>query len=317
MLVCVGDLHISHKSDRVFETKRLDAFIEHLEQYRGGSYTLNLLGDTFDSNSPSLEDIRAFYSIVERLQVVFKSIVVIPGNHDFKVFNYLPHNGFTYIDRPTTIGDIQYLPWTHLEEFTSRLRTSKYKGKLLLTHARCTIEPHIVEETDMELLSSRYDKVVLGDIHMPHSPYPNVFYTSEPSQHHYKTYNKNSTGYILIDEDYNVSRVFTEMPYKCKLPKCHYDDVEKIAPTLQPDNRYKIVVEDHVTNLQKLKKLKLPNVKFEVIPLIVIDDSTKHGEELKDMVSGKISIEQLLFHYIEENYKFSPTISSKIIKAMK
>lgn len=317
MLVCVGDLHISHKSDRVFESNRLLALTEHLSQYKDTGHTLNLLGDTFDSNSPSLEDIRAFYTMIEALRPIFKDIIIIPGNHDYKVFNYLPHQGFTYIGQPTVIGNIQYLPWTHLEDFTSRLQSTKRQGKLLLTHARCTIAPHIIEETNIQLLSERFEKVVLGDIHIPYSPYPNVFYTSEPSQHHYKTYTKNSTGYILIDRDLTVSRVFTDMPYKCKLPKCSFEDVEKILPSLSPENRYKLVVEDHVTNLQKLKKYKQHNIKFEVIPQVVLSTNTKQGEELRDMVSGKISIEQLLFHYIEENYNFSPLLSSKILKAIK
>lgn len=317
MLICIADLHISHKSDRVFEASRLLALTDHLSQYRGGGYTLNLLGDTFDTNTPSLEDIRAFYNIIESLRPIFKEIVIIPGNHDYKVFNYLPHQGFTYIGQPTIVGDIQYLPWTHLEDFTSRLQSTKRRGKLLLTHARCTITPHIIEETNIQLLSERYEKVVLGDIHMPYSPYPNVFYTSEPSQHHYKSYSKNTTGYIIVDKDLNISRVFTDLPYKCKLPKCSFEDVDKILPSLSEENRYKLVVEDHVTNLQKLKKYKQSNIKFEVIPQVILSSQTKQGEELRDMVSGKISIEQLLFHYIEENYNFSPLLSSKILRIIK
>lgn len=317
MRLVIGDLHISHKSDKVFEGIRLKALVEHLTTYRGVGMHLVLLGDTFDSNNPSLEDIQMFYWLINEFNSIFTSITIIAGNHDWKLFEYLPEVGFTYLDKPTIIGDVTFLPWTHLDSEVAKMTISNKKlGKVLLSHARCTIVPHIIEEVNIKAMSDSYDLVILGDIHMPHSPYPNCHYTSESSQHHYKTYTKNSTGYIILHDDNSFERVFTDLPYKCKLPECTVDDLVKLIPTLSPDNRYKIIVKDHVTNLQKLKKLKVPHVKFEAVPIVVQAEDT-HGEALKAMVAGKISIEQLLFDYITENYKFDSTTSSKILKGIR
>lgn len=318
MIAAIGDLHISCKSDKEFEITRITALIKHLQdEHAHKKYTLVLLGDVFDSNSPSLEDIKLFYSFIEQLQDTFPIIRIICGNHDYKVFDYLPQVGYTYFNSIEEVNGVVYVPWTKLDEHISAIGpNTKYKGKLLLSHARCTIEPHIVEEVNIKTLADKYKLVVLGDIHMPYSPYENVHYTSEPTQHSYKQYQMRTTGYIVINKDLSFTRVETNLPYKCKLAPCAYKDLDRLISALNPKNRYKVIVKDTISNLQKIKKLSYKHIKFEVVPVVVFDE-TKQAEALKDMVSGKISIEQLLFDYVSENYSFLPETSSKILRAIK
>jgi hypothetical protein len=301
MLLAVGDLHIKSKHDLEFESTRLNMLVDILLEYQG---TLVLVGDVFDSNNPSWEDIKLFYDFTDRLSKQF-DILIISGNHDFKIFNYLPQNNFKVFLEPTTIDNMTFVPWNNLEMYLASQSMKKdFHGDILFTHARCTIEPFIKEEVDFSLMSSLFNTVILGDIHMPHSPYPNIFYTSEPSQIHYKSYSSGNTGFIILDNGI-VTRRTTELPYRTRLEVVGVDKALSLLTELPTINRYKITVEDTIANLQKLKKYNTRHVKFEPKPLIELQISKT--EDLKQVIDGKLSIEEMLFDYVKSTYKFDFT----------
>ena len=91
----VGDVHINAKLNVNFERERIEALTASLKGQQDYS-TIVFAGDTFDSDTPNLEEIDIFYTMIRALEESYK-IFVFGGNHDPTVFNYLPETGFTYL----------------------------------------------------------------------------------------------------------------------------------------------------------------------------------------------------------------------------
>jgi DNA repair exonuclease SbcCD nuclease subunit len=261
---------------------------------------LVLAGDIFDSNKPSYNDIHLFYTMISALKDNF-DIRIIAGNHDDKIFTYLPEINYTYYNDVFKDGDTYYVPWNKLEAFlSSKSVLSNFKGSLLLTHARCAMPPFIEEEVSFSSMSKLFDMVILGDIHQPHQPYENIWYTSSPSQIHYKTYTKNSYGFIVL-EDLKVKRVFIEAPARIKISVGSAKEAVELLDKLDSNNRYKLVITDTIENLQLIKNVRLSHVIYELIPIINKAESTKP----QVLYDEKLSVKDLLLNHVRESYKYS------------
>ena len=227
-LKIVGDLHINSNLSEDFETRRLTSFADIINKMSSGG-TLIFAGDVFDRNSPSLIDIKLFYTMVYSLSLK-NTIYITNGNHDSTTFNFLPEVGFKYINEPSIINDlVMIVPWTYLRELEDHLQATKYKDKLLISHARCTIPPHITEEISIRLLSESFREVVLGDIHtQPTLPFDNVTYTTSPSNVSFTAYKKDSHGYISFNlDEFKPYFSILNIPTKVLLTPKTFKDAER------------------------------------------------------------------------------------------
>jgi DNA repair exonuclease SbcCD nuclease subunit len=296
-------MHISTKQNLEFEQRRIEALASTLEKYKDLDYSLFLLGDVFDRNKLTLPEIDIFYKFIDKVSKVFKDIKIIAGNHDSTCFKYLPQINFTYYDAPTVIDNYVLVGHPEIDKYLSYISCKQQDTKIIFTHARCSIEPYIKEEVSFELMSKSFDLVCLGDIHSLEVPYPNVHYTTEPTHNHYTEYKKDTCGYIIVDTDtLSVERVFTDLPYKTKVSGCTVKDVYKLLDTFKTNNLYKVVVEDNILNFRGLPQR--PHIKYELVPLIV-QSTLDVEEELKDLISSKVSIEDTLLNYTKDTYKYS------------
>ena len=309
--VCLGDLHISLRSNELFEGRRLNALA--LELNSRSESTLILLGDVFDRNKPSLQEIQLFYQFVSSLQ--FTEIFIISGNHDPTVFQYLPQTNFKYLQDPTIIDDCVFVGYNNLERFMND-GVFTDKSKILFTHARCTIAPYIKEEVDFKLLSEKYDMVVLGDIHHPCAVQDNVYYTYEPTNNSFVKYKKKTTGYLVIDTELQqVTRVFPELPHKDILKVTTVEGLDDIISELSRDNLYKITVEAPLADRVKLTDY-WHNVIWDFIPQIDMEQQEEEVE-LKQLVNRKVSIEDTLLQHTQTTYKFSLDVLNQIKRRLR
>lgn len=311
-IVCIGDLHINCKKTPAFSRSRVMALADGLLAEPLAGQSLYLLGDTFDNNHPTLEDLKLFYDFINTLSQKYQDIIIIPGNHDHKVFQYIPHTNFKYYHDITYDNDMCFMGWSNIQ-FMHTLK----KQKVIFTHARCTIPPFIQEEISFEQLSKKADLVILGDIHHPVNTQSNIHYTYEPSRNTYTTHQKNSTGYLVVNtETLEVTRRHPELPHKELLKfDSMAEFIEAKSLYYKEPNLYKVVITDYIENL---KPLGVANMIFEYNPRVVVEEKPlKEEEELKEIISQRVSISEALLAHTQESYRFSLDILNKIKKRLR
>jgi len=311
-IVCIADVHIKSKQNPSFEKQRILKLAEALIVEPLVSSSLYILGDTFDSNHPTLIDIKIFYDFISIVSSRFKDIRIINGNHDSQCFLYLPEVNFKYYHNIMYDEQMTFVGWSNLQYIPTLEKT-----KILFTHARCTIPPYIEEEISFVDLSSKADIVILGDIHHPVKVQDNIYYTFEPTRNTYTKYQENSTGYLVLDTmTLEVTRRFPILPYKAKL---EFDSMESFIKDRalydkQP-NMYKVVITDYI---EKLRTMGVANVIFEYNPRVIIEETPlKEEEELKEIINQRISISDALLTHTQESYKFSIETLNQIKKRLR
>lgn len=305
-------MHINCKKTPAFARSRIMGLAEALLEEITPSNSLYILGDTFDTSTPSLDDIHLFYSFISKLIQRYTDIRIINGNHDARVLLSLPEVGFKYYHDITYDNDMCFMGWSNIQ-FTHTLK----KCKLLFTHARCTIPPFIQEEISFELLSKKADLVILGDIHHPANTQSNIHYCYEPSSNTYTTHQKNSTGYLIVNtETLEVTRRHPELPHKELLKFDSMQDyLDAKSLYYKEPNLYKIVITDYIENL---KPLGVANAIFEYNPRVVVEEKPlKEEEELKEIISQRVSISEALLAHTQESYRFSLDVLNKIKKRLR
>jgi DNA repair exonuclease SbcCD nuclease subunit len=295
MFIALADIHINTRRDLHYEIRRIKELGEVLSQ--APECPVVCCGDTFDRNDPLLIDLHLFYELCKALHP--RPVHIFAGNHDYKVMQYL-YGGdlFTVHKAPGFVEELQayVLPWDHLQTF-HKLIDRHTNTKLLLTHARCTIPPFIEEEFPIEELSKTFELTVLGDIHMPLSPFPNVIYPSSPNNLDFTTYKPNSNGYLIVNTDLTTIRVPLDLPHREKRVVTEVTKDELAA--LDKRHLYKLMLEAEPGDMPKIRALLPPYVKVEFIPKV---DRITEGldEKLQEFLSSKMSIEDMLFQALAD-----------------
>lgn len=325
-LIVIGDIHIAiRQGNETFEDSRLIALSQEVTK----ALTLNgiptdktsivLAGDTFDKDSPSIQELNLFYKLIANLRAVCVNIVVIGGNHDPTVFSYIPKVNFIYLPGVTTIasGDftVTLVPWAKIKEYTTSLSDtlgSMSTKSLLISHARCTLGEHIQEEVDIQKLSKNHPVVILGDIHKFHKPYPNVYYTSSPSNNNYTPLVKGSHGFLLVSmkESIEITEVPITIPSRVLIVCEDYVEADTIN-SLSVYNLYKIKLIAHIKEFEKYKKYITKHIKFEFIPKL----STSLSKEQYQEHLARTPIEQLYAHM--KVYRFDQRTEDEALRIIR
>ena len=293
LTICFADIHINTTKYPEYEAQKVQRIRQAIKMSSARKIVFS--GDTFDRNRPTMSDIKLFYSLIDGLDRD-RELVIIAGNHDHTVFDYLPHVGFKYYSEITVVDDVVYIPWAKIHE-------NFPDGSICYSHARCTIPPHIVEEVSMDKFSERYTLTILGDIHSPMEPRHNVVYTSSPVPIHFKNYQKNSTGYLMVDEEKQTyTRHFINDLAKIKVTTTTHKIHDTIAAMKKTSggNIYKVVVEDYPEKLVGIQKWATAGIKIE--PKVILHKQDVY-DKVKEVLDQSLSIEEILYSYLKDNYK--------------
>ena len=289
--IVFGDIHLNTSKYPAYEERKVALIKQAIRESQADKVVFS--GDTFDRNRPSMEDIRLFYELVSD---VYKPIHIIAGNHDHSVFEFLPQTTFFYhSDIFVDEQDVVYIPWTKIHD-------NFPDGKLCYSHARCTVPPHITEEVNIQKFSDRYGLTILGDIHSPMAPFDNVVYTSSPVPIHFKLYQKNSTGYLVVDEDagtYTRHYINDIAKVKVMTTSLKLGDTINALKRKPNGSLYKVVVEDYAEKLLGIQKWATDAIRIE--PKVVL-----RTEDVKDKVKAvldqSLTIEDVLYSFLKETY---------------
>lgn len=139
-------------------------------------------GDIFDK-VPTMEELSVYIGYLWRDQ--YRPRIIYDGNHEATkrgdtflkyLENMVPNDTKVWTHTMYSIrGDFDVLPYTELH----KLKGIEPLNKILLTHVRGDILPHVKSEVDLELFD-KWDIVFAGDLHAHSNSQRNIVYPGSP-----------------------------------------------------------------------------------------------------------------------------------------
>lgn len=205
-ILFTADIHIKLGQKNVpipWSRNRFKLFIEQFASMQESADILVIGGDVFD-RLPNMDEVELYFELVDSFK---KQTIIFPGNHEMlkKDTTFL-----TFLKRTTerlnpyvmVIDDyyslpegIDFIPYTKLKDFEKN--GHPFSGKVLCTHVRGEIPPHVKPEVDLSIFS-RWDKVLAGDLHSYENSQLNILYPGSP---YTTSFHRGpvDTGAILLD----------------------------------------------------------------------------------------------------------------------
>jgi len=219
-------------------------------------------GDVFDK-LPSMEELQLYFEFVASVSV---KTIIYAGNHEATkkgktFFSHLKEATNRINPLVEVIDEIyetdQYtiVPYEFIHK--KGIWDSLDKTKVVFSHIRGEIEPHVKPEIDLDLIVD-FPVVYLGDLHSHSNCQANLVYPGSPMVTSFHRHHV-STGYILIDSDDLTSWKWGEF----KLPQLLRRTVTDAADMLPTEYDHTIYeLEGDVVDLAKIKNSDLLDKKL-------------------------------------------------------
>lgn len=301
-LLFTADWHIKLTSKQIpyeFQWNRFillfDLILEQLKYHDA----LVIGGDLFDTE-PNSDEIALFLNFYSKKALLHSSkpVYIFAGNHDLyskKKVSFLkkllkPLVEVTYIDEFTSTKYFDILPYQHL----TNIANFTPKNKLLLTHVRGDILPHVKAEIDLDLFN-HWDLVAAGDLHDISNSQRNIVYPGSPLTTHY---NKSivKKGFLSINcSDLTYKFVELEIPQLIRL------ELESEADVFEEAfHHYEFIIKGTQSELSKVTSSKVKKkltTQEKTTSTLNLSNTSSIYEELEAYFGTVLRFEQ---HKIEE-----------------
>lgn len=157
-------------------------------------------GDIFD-RIPTIDELEVYFDLIDTFSV---PTIIYSGNHEalkknttfltnLKRVTAICNNWVTIVDDFETFNGIDFIPYNKLKEKWP----DTLKSRILCTHVRGEIPPHVKPEINLELFD-RWDLVIAGDLHSYSNSQRNILYPGSPVT---TSFHRNlvDTGVIVLD----------------------------------------------------------------------------------------------------------------------
>jgi hypothetical protein len=208
-ILFTADVHIKLGQKNVpvpWARNRFKMFCEQFAEMQKSADLVIVGGDVFD-RLPTMDEVELYFDFVESFH---KPTIIYPGNHEALkkettflsnlkksthrlnplvtvVDDYYQNSGF----------DIDIIPYNKLKDYEKNGRA--FVGRILCTHVRGEIPPHVKPEVDLDIFAS-WQVVLAGDLHSYENSQRNILYPGSPyttSFHRQRV----DTGAIILDVD--------------------------------------------------------------------------------------------------------------------
>ncbi len=206
LLFC-SDLHIKLGQKNVpveWARNRFNLFLEQFGEMQNDANRVVLGGDIFD-RIPTVDEMELYFDLVASMT---KPTIIYSGNHealkkDTTFLTYLKKSTnrinslVEIIDNHYSDDEIDIIPYNRLKTFEKQ-GFANY-NKILCTHVRGAIPPHVKPEIDLDLFK-QWDLVLAGDLHSHENSQLNIVYPGSP---YTTSFHRNpiTTGAIIADCD--------------------------------------------------------------------------------------------------------------------
>ena len=188
------------------------------------------------------------------------------------------------IDEYYSYKGIDFIPYNRLKDFAKETNNSFVGlGRILATHVRGEIPPHVKAEVDLNIFKS-WEKVLAGDLHSYSNSQLNILYPGSPVT---TSFHRNAveTGVIIIDTNTLVHEfIKLDLPQLIRKTIQVGDDM----PATSPDHTI-YEVEGDMSQLANLEDNELMDKK---VVKRNTDDTTL-------ILNPEMSIEQEISEYLE------------------
>lgn len=254
-ILFTADMHIKLRQKNVpvvWQTNRYLKLFEEIERVatkEGVDLIING-GDVFDS-MPSLEELDLYYTYIAGTKT---DTIVYSGNHEatkkgktfFELLQSVTHRINSKVK--VQLGNYSSKDFDIIPYETLKKKLPEPNSRLLFTHVRGEIPPHVKPEIDLELLAP-WKLVLAGDLHSHTNCQKNIVYPGSPVTTSFHR-NKVDTGLIVIDTD-TLDWEFIKIDMPQLLKKSITVD-EEIVPSTFHHTIYE--VEGTVQELSRLDK---------------------------------------------------------------
>lgn len=210
-ILFTADVHIKLGQKNVpvdWAKNRFQLFIEQFQAMQESADLVIVGGDIFD-RLPTMDEVELYFDFVASMK---KPTIIFDGNHEAtkKAQTFL-----TYLKKSThrlnplvrVVDDYEYfvgfdldiIPYCKLKDFEKNHTNMNFQGKILCSHFRAEIPPHVKPEIDLDLFN-RWNVVLAGDLHSYENSQRNILYPGSPyttSFHRQQV----DTGAIILDVD--------------------------------------------------------------------------------------------------------------------
>jgi len=327
IFIC-GDIHINLRKYVEFEKNRvrelgraLQAAIRSSENYP----MVILSGDIFDRAKPTYEEVALFYELLGYLEDAGK-VFVIAGNHEElggskTIFDYLPNYKFTYVkDGTITFNNVHLYLLGH--PFIDQLENPAFpyfeENNILISHYRSDIGV-APSEVDNDLVSEKFDLVILSDIHYDFQPYENIVYTSSPYSINFSEKGP-IYGFIKLKihgDTFEYERVGLDLPSKYI--------IREDSTYIETEDFFRFIINDPKSLYRvKIPYTKLPNTKFytqlsgmENVSIVLAEEGTEDEAEMNysdivDSIQEKTN--ETLVDVIDRALKSGSDLPEEVLK---
>jgi hypothetical protein len=206
-ILFTADVHIKLGQKNVpvaWAKNRFQLFVEQFAEMQNSADLVIIGGDVFD-RLPTMDEVELYFDFVESFT---KPTLIYPGNHEMlkKDTTFLTNlkksthrlNPLVSVvdDYHENVGfDLDIIPYNKLKDFEKHGR--QFSGRILCTHVRGEIPPHVKPELDLALFD-RWDIVLAGDLHSYENSQRNILYPGSPYTTSFHR-SRVDTGAILLD----------------------------------------------------------------------------------------------------------------------
>ena len=206
-ILFTADVHIKLGQKNVpidWAKNRFHMFVEQFQEMQNDADLVIIGGDIFD-RLPTMDEVELYFDFVASFN---KPTLIYPGNHEMlkKDTTFLTNlKKSTHRLNPlVTLVDDYYenigfnldiIPYNKLKDFEKN--GHQFSGKILCTHVRGEIPPHVKPEVDLDIFN-QWDVVLAGDLHSYENSQRNILYPGSPyttSFHRQPV----DTGAIILD----------------------------------------------------------------------------------------------------------------------
>jgi hypothetical protein len=206
-ILFTADVHIKLGQKNVpvdWAKNRFKMFVEQFAEMQKSADLVIIGGDVFD-RLPTMDEVELYFDFVESFT---KPTLIYPGNHEMlkKDTTFLSNlKKSTHRLNPliSVVDDyyencgfgVDIIPYNKLKDFEKN--GCALNNKILCTHVRGEIPPHVKPELDLSLLD-RWDVVLAGDLHSYENSQRNILYPGSPYTTSFHR-SRVDTGAILLD----------------------------------------------------------------------------------------------------------------------
>lgn len=208
-ILFTADVHIKLGQKNVpvdWARNRFRLFCEQFSEMQHSADLVIVGGDVFD-RLPTMDEVELYFDFVESFH---KPTLIYPGNHEMlkKDSTFLSNlkksthrlNPLVSLvdDYYENVGfNLDIIPYNKLKDFEKHGR--QFSGRILCTHVRGEIPPHVKPEVDLDLFN-RWDIVLAGDLHSYENSQRNILYPGSPYTTSFHR-SRVDTGAIILDAD--------------------------------------------------------------------------------------------------------------------